>query len=90
VRIGTDGFSPWTFPHWRSGAPEIKLDAVAPLLDPADATRLRTPQGVPFRWPGETRNIAFTSLWDNFPDSVTIPVAAAPRPPTSSSPAPPT
>lgn len=74
VRIGTDGFSPWTFPHWRSGAPKIKLDAVAPLLDPADATTLRTPQGVPFRWPGEARNIAFTSLWDNFPDSVTIPV----------------
>jgi hypothetical protein len=74
VRLGTDGFSPWTFPYWRSGAPDIKLDAVAALLDPADATTLRTPQCVPFRWPGETRNIAFTSLWDNFPATVTIPV----------------
>jgi hypothetical protein len=74
VRIGTDGFSPWTFPYWRSGPPAIKLDAVAALLDPADATTLRTPQGVPFRWPGEARNISFTSLWENFPASVTIPV----------------
>lgn len=28
------------------------------------------PQGVPFRTPAEGNNIAYTSLWDNYPDSV--------------------
>ena len=30
--------------------------------------------GVPFRTPAEGRNIVYTSLWDNFPDSVVIPL----------------
>jgi len=34
-----------------------------------------TPQGVPFRPFGDPRNIAFTSLWDNWPAAVVVPVA---------------
>lgn len=30
--------------------------------------------GVPFRTPSEGSNIAFTSLWDNYPDSLSIPL----------------
>ena len=30
------------------------------------------PQGIPFRTPAEGQNIAFTSLWDNYPDSVRL------------------
>jgi hypothetical protein len=33
-----------------------------------------TPQGVPFVAPSATRNVAFTSLWDNWPAQVTVPV----------------
>lgn len=34
-----------------------------------------TPFGIPFRTPSdESPNIAFTSLWDNYPSSVTIPL----------------
>ena len=65
LRLGTDGYSPWTFPHWRSIPPAIKLNLVNGLLD--DKNRLITSQKVPFTWNGETKNIAFTSLWDNFP-----------------------
>jgi hypothetical protein len=72
VRIGTDGYSPWTFLHWKSPPPSIGLDRVAGLLN-SDG-RLATPQGVPFHWPGDGHNIAFTSLWENFPARVTIPV----------------
>lgn len=32
----------------------------------------RTSLGVPFRLPKEGKNIAFTSLWDNYPDSITV------------------
>ena len=31
--------------------------------------------GVPFRTYAEGRNIAFTSLWDNYPDSISIPMS---------------
>lgn len=30
--------------------------------------------GVPFRTPREGKNVAYTSLWDNYPDSVTVPL----------------
>ena len=30
--------------------------------------------GVPFRTPARGRNIVYTSLWDNYPDAVTIPL----------------
>lgn len=33
---------------------------------------LNTKLGVPFRTPAEGQNIAFTSLWDNYPDSLTV------------------
>lgn len=67
VRIGVDGFSPWTFPYWGTTPPEIEFDS---LSDRVEEGRLLSPQGVPFVWPGKEKNIAFVSLWDNYPDSV--------------------
>lgn len=72
ARIGTDGYSPWTFPYWNNVAPIIKLDSVNRFLN--DKNELITPQKVPFNWYGDKRNIAFTSLWDNFPNSISFPV----------------
>ena len=74
ARIGVDGYTPWTFLYWNSFPPVIKLDGVPGLLD---GGRLRSPQAVPFTWPGEARNVAFTSHWDNWPDAVTVPVGCA-------------
>lgn len=76
ARIGTDGYTPWTFNYWSSYPPVIKLDGVPALLATGGA-RLQTPQGVPFAWPGEERNVAFTSRWDNWPNRVTVPVGCA-------------
>jgi len=65
---------------------EWKLDANAPpTIQPiaghlalrrvgAPASRLQTPQGAPFRWMGDSSNIAFTSQWDNWPRQVAVPV----------------
>ena len=38
--------------------------------------RIYLPQGIPFATPGEKNkpNILFTSIWDNYPDKVTIPL----------------
>lgn len=72
MRIGYDGWSAWTFTHWRIPVPEIKLDKIGKLTG-ADG-RLHTTANVPFLPPVAGTNIAFTSLWDNWPHSVTVPV----------------
>lgn len=71
ARLGTDGYSPWTFYYWDAKAPEIDLTNVPKLLT---ADRLTTPQGVPFAWSNADRDIAFTSLWDNWPKQATMPI----------------
>jgi hypothetical protein len=40
-----------------------------------------TPQGIPFATPGpgDAPNVAFTSQWDNFPESVTVPLTGSAR-----------
>jgi len=70
--IGVDGYSPWTFPLWDMKPPEIELGNISKLLDAEG--RIFTPQRVPFTRFAMERNVAFTSLWDNWPRSVTIPV----------------
>ncbi len=74
ARIGRDGYSPWTFPHWNSRPPAIALDGVVRLREKSGARRLRTPQGVPFAWQSGARNVAFASRWDNWPQYVVVPV----------------
>jgi DUF1680 family protein len=72
VRLGTDGYSPWTFPIWKSKAPEIKTDQVLRMMN--EDKLLLTPQGVPFKWNTGNQNITFTSMWDNYPVKVSFPV----------------
>ncbi len=72
ARLGTDGYSPWTFPYWKTTPPTIKLEKVNSLLD--SKNRLVTTQGVPFNWNTEAKNIAFTSMWDNYPAKIDFPV----------------
>jgi hypothetical protein len=72
MRLGYDGWTAWTFTHWRIPVPEIKFDRLGELTG-ADG-RLHTPQNARFMLPDPERNIAFTSLWDNWPRSVTVPV----------------
>jgi hypothetical protein len=72
LRLGTDGYSPWTFWHWKSTPPEIKTDQVKHLMK--DGKKLVTPQGVPFIWNDGDRTVAFTSMWDNYPVKIDFPV----------------
>lgn len=72
ARLGTDGYSPWTFPYWKSLPPIIKTDNLRNLLD--GQNHLVTPQGVPFSWEANANNIAFTSMWDNYPEKIDFPV----------------
>ncbi|PKO23853.1 MAG: hypothetical protein CVU38_01915 [Chloroflexi bacterium HGW-Chloroflexi-1] len=72
VRLGVDGYSAWTFPYWGNKPPTIDLSNVPNLAK--GQGRIMTPQRVPFtRFPDE-KNVAFTSLWDNWPRAVSVPV----------------
>ena len=66
VRIGVDGYSPWTFAPWKLAVPEIDLSRTS--------GQVVTPQGARFSPIDPARNIAFTSLWDNWPSSIALPV----------------
>lgn len=72
LRLGTDGWSAWTFTHWGDKPPVIDLANVRALRDAAGD--LVTPQGARFAVADDPRNIAFTSRWDNWPRAVTVPV----------------
>jgi hypothetical protein len=74
LRLATNGYSTWqmSLGEKPKGAPAIDLTGVPSLLD--STKRLRTPQGIPFAWAGGERNIAFTSMWDNWPRQVAVPL----------------
>ena len=67
ARIGVDGYSPWTFTFWGCQPPEIGLNRTGKAL---------LKDGVPVEVSRAARNIAFASLWDNFPDRVELNVGA--------------
>lgn len=72
TQIGIDGYSPWTFPFWGNKPPEIKINFADHALFAKDS--IITPQGVPFNKINNQKNIAFTSLWDNYPSKINFPV----------------
>ncbi|MEI6809332.1 MAG: DUF4450 domain-containing protein [bacterium] len=72
VSIGKDGYSPWTFAYWKTPVPEVDLSLVPALID--DYGLLQTQQGVPFAWNNDALNIAFVSLWENWPREAVVQV----------------
>jgi hypothetical protein len=73
LRLATDGYSTWQMMlDAKHKPPVIDLTGVPAMFDPAK--RLRTPQGIPFAWADGENNIAFTSMWDNWPRQVIVPV----------------
>ena len=68
LQIPVQGVGDWCHPTY---LPEIN-DSVFRSLIVKDRFEAA---GIPFRTPVEGKNIAFTSLWDNYPDSISIPVS---------------
>lgn len=75
LSIGSDGYSPWTFTFWKNPPPKVEL---SPSL-PSAGGRIKSQKGVPLSFGGFERNIAFTSLWDNWPTDVSIPIGQSAR-----------
>ena len=70
AEIGYDGFSLWTFNFWGIKPPELKIDRYGTV---------KSDSGIPVYISDGKKNVVFASLWDNYPDSVEIPVEKAGR-----------
>ena len=67
LQIPTQGIGEWCHPQMTA---EINDSVFRTLIKDG----LFTMAGVPFRTPVVGQNIVYTSLWDNYPDSVVIPL----------------
>ncbi len=67
LQIPVQGVGEWCHPDY---CPEIVDTAFRARIVKDEFVMM----GVPFATPAEGKNIVFTSLWDNYPDSVTVPV----------------
>ncbi|MBP3843610.1 MAG: DUF4450 domain-containing protein [Prevotella sp.] len=68
LTIPAHGIGEWCHPEFMANINDAALRRQ--VKDGVYQTEL----GIPFRTPAKGRNIAYTSLWDNYPDAVTIPL----------------
>lgn len=71
LELPVQGIGEWCHPKLTA---EISDAGLREILK-ANGDTLVTETGVMFSLPSTGRNIAFTSLWDNFPDSITMPLS---------------
>jgi hypothetical protein len=69
--IKSNGLSAW---NEKTGDPDVSL-----LREKTKRGVLQTETGIPFRQVTEGNNAVFVSRWDNFPDSVCIPIGKSAR-----------
>jgi Domain of unknown function (DUF4450) len=72
AQLGTDGYSPWTYPFWSMTPPVLEFDNAVP--DPQGW--LWSDARVPFLWTGSTLNACLTSRWDNYPTQIDLELSA--------------
>jgi hypothetical protein len=73
LQIPTQGIGNWCYPLITANIDDAGLRAAA-----GDRNEIFLPDGIPLATPGAragNRNIIFTSRWDNYPDSVVIPLS---------------
>jgi hypothetical protein len=76
LRLAADGYGTWQMVLQKNYAPpKIDLDNVTKLAD--GKGNIQTADGVPFSWLSGKNDIALTSLWDNWPKQVEVPVKKA-------------
>jgi hypothetical protein len=72
LQLPTQGIGNWCYPLTTANIDDNGLRKIAGV-----ANEIKTQQEIPFATPSDTalNNIVFTSQWDNFPDSVSIPLS---------------
>ena len=73
LQVPTQGMGQWCHPQSISVIDDRGISNKASRNN----NRFIMPQGIPFSTPGEKEynNIAFTTLWDNYPTSINIPLS---------------
>ena len=71
LQIPTQGIGEWCHPTLTAGIDDSGLRKLV------QNNLVQTKLGVPFRTPATGKNIAFTSLWDNFPHKIEIPLVGS-------------
>jgi hypothetical protein len=69
LQIPVQGIGEWCHPLHT-----VEIDDTGLRASVRPDGTIATPLGIPFRTPREGKNILFTSLWDNYPDSIAIPL----------------
>ncbi len=79
LEIPIHGIGDWCHPNAAIERNDVSHSDKAVVIDDSGLRtkggQLKTSDGVPFLTPAKGHNIVFTSLWNNFPDSVSIPVS---------------
>ncbi len=72
LMLPTQGIGNWCYPTVKADIDDSGLRKKA-----GEANEIESPQGIPFKTPSQEskENIVFTSLWDNFPEAVNIPLS---------------
>lgn len=73
LEIPQQGIGDWCHPQAMATINDVGLRSSI------DNGQIRGPQGQPFLSPARGKNILFTSLWDQYPDSITIPLSGSYR-----------
>ena len=71
LQLPTQGIGNWCYPNI-----EVKIDDSGLRQSAKNNNQITSPQGILFKTPSDPnqKNIAFTSLWDNFPESIAVPL----------------
>ena len=71
LQLPKHGIGNWCYPNL-----DVKIDDSG-LRQSAKNNQITSPEGILFQTPADanSKNIAFTSMWDNFPDSIAVPLS---------------
>ncbi len=72
LQLPKHGIGNWCYPNL-----DVKIDDSGLRQSAKNNNQISSPQGIFFQTPSDSslKNIAFTSMWDNFPDSIAIPLS---------------
>jgi len=71
LQLPITGIGNWCYPNL-----DVKIDDTGLRQKAKNNNQITSPEGIPFATPSDPlqKNIAFTSMWDNFPVSISVPL----------------
>lgn len=72
LQLPKHGIGNWCYPNL-----DVKIDDSGLRQSAKNNNKITSPQGILLQTPSDadSRNIVFTSMWDNFPDSISVPLS---------------